>query len=460
MSNSFPPGPYKFVQTSETGEPAPWYIAPFDKNGTCTAPLTRNHLIGSIAGKTYTDVFLFSHGWNNDWATANELYERFIGGFLRMRAQYGLKVSRPYKPLLAGVFWPSTALVMPWENAPKFAGTAVTANNGAAEAWRREIEELALDIDASERGEFYALAQSQTLNPAEAERLAEIIARAAKKLDQADFDIAATNDSPSSKELLARAQRIPGTADKTGKPGEFGFAAQTATSPQAAFSLSDLDPRNLVRIGTVFQMKDRAARVGAHGAGPLLRDILAADSKIRVHLIGHSYGAIVMLSAVCYPPDKPLPAQVESMLLLQPAVSRWCFAENVDGQGFSGGYRPALERVRVPIFTTFTKQDKPLTKFFHLAVRRDKDLGQVQIASAGGLPQAPSTYAALGGFGPAGLSDSDLRVLDIKPPATRLVLGAPLPKICALNGDSVITGHGDISNPSTWWALFQQVEPS
>jgi hypothetical protein len=147
------------------------------------------------------------------------------------------------------------------------------------------------------------------------------------------------------------------------------------------------------------------------------------------------------------------------LLLLQPAVSRWCFAENVDGQGFSGGYRPALERVRAPIFTTFTKRDSPLTKFFHIAVRRDKDLGQVQIAS-GGLPQAPSTYAALGGFGPAGLSDDELQVLDINPPATRLALRDPLPKVCALNGDSVITGHGDISIPSTWWALFQQVQPA
>jgi hypothetical protein len=146
------------------------------------------------------------------------------------------------------------------------------------------------------------------------------------------------------------------------------------------------------------------------------------------------------------------------MLLLQPAVSRWCFAENVDGQGFAGGYRPALERVCAPILTTFTKRDAPLTKFFHFAVRRDKDLGQVQIAS-GGLPEAPSTYAALGGFGPAGLSENELQVLDINPPATRFALRDPLPKVCALNGDNVITGHGDISIPSTWWALFQQIEP-
>ncbi len=426
MPKNFPPGPYKTVQTSEDGEPAPWYIVPFDKNGTCTAPLTRNHLIEAIGGKTYTDVFLFSHGWNNDWDSASERYEHFISGFLQMRAHYELKVSRPYKPLLIGVFWPSTALVMPWERAPKFAGAAPGADDGATEAWRREIEELALDIDESDREAFYALAQSEGLNEAEAKRLAEIIAKAAKRFDQADLDVARDNGSPSSKELLARAKRIPGAPDKTAKPGEFGFAAGTTAGPQAAFSLTDLDPRKLVRVATVLQMKDRGARVGAQGVGPLLRDILTANVNTRVHLIGHSYGAIVMLSAVCYPPDKPLPAQVASMLLLQPAVSRWCFAENVDGKGFSGGYRPALERVRAPIFTTFTKRDSPLTTFFHIAVRRNEDLGQVQIAS-GGLPEAPSTYAALGGFGPAGLSAAELQGTRYQPAshAPRVARAAP-----------------------------------
>jgi hypothetical protein len=457
MANSFPPGPYKTVQIGEAGELAPWYIIPFDKNGTITAPLTRNHLIESIKGKTYTDVFLFSHGWNNDWAAASERYEDFIGGFLRMRAQYGLKPPTSYAPLLIGVFWPSTALVMPWERPPKFAAAAMGTDDNAAGAWQREIEELALEIDKADREEFYALAQKPSLNAVQAERLAEIIASVSKRFDHADVEVASTDESPSAKELVNRAKRVAGPARKAGNVGDFGFATNSSARPEAAFGLGDLDPRNLVRIATVLQMKDRAARVGAQGVGPLLRDVLAADTKLRVHLVGHSYGAIVMLSAVCYPKNKPLSPQLESILLLQPAVSRWCFAKDVDNQGFAGGYRPALESVRSPLFTTFTKHDVPLTKLFHLAVRRDTDLGQVQIA-AGGLPEAPSTYAALGGFGPAGMSKDELQVLDLAPPVTRLPLRTPLPKICALNGDAVITGHGDVSIPATWWALFQQIE--
>lgn len=457
MPTTFPPGPYKHVQMSENGESAPWYVIPFDKVGACTAPLTRKHVVEAVGATDHTDVFLFSHGWNNDWETASERYEDFIGGFVKMRAELDLALSGPYRPVLIGVFWPSTALVMPWERAPKFAGTR-TGVDADSDAWRREVEELAAALDDSDREAFYGLTQTGELIGADARQLAGILAKAVKRFALADSEMSAADKAPSADELLERAARLPGAPDKAGKPGSFGFATGATGVPQAAFSLSALDPRQLVRMATVLQMKDRAARVGAHGVGPLLRDIMAARPTTRVHLIGHSYGAIVVLSAVCYPPDRPLPAPVDSMLLLQPAVSQWCFAADVAGEGFPGGYRGALERVRRPIFTTFSRHDAPLTKLFHLAVRRDKDLGQPQIAG-GGLPQPPSRYAALGGFGPAGLAPNEVAVLELKPPPDRYDHG-PLPKICALNADKTIGGHGDISVPATWWALFQQLEAS
>jgi hypothetical protein len=454
MPDSLPPGPYKLVQMSEDGRTAPWYVIPFDKKGTCTAPLTRNHLVDAVGKKQYTDVFLFSHGWNNDWDTASERYEDFVAGFIKMRRDFGLKLDRDYRPLLVGVFWPSTALVLPWERAPKFAGTP--ANGGSdTDAWRRELEELADLVADEDRSTFYELAQKDDLSEADATRLAKIIADATRRCENADAETFGGDDQPlSANELLRRARAMPNSSATNGRPGEFSFATGAAGGPAAAFSLSSLDPRKLIRLGTVLQMKDRAARVGAHGVGALVTDVLQADTNVRLHLVGHSYGAIVVLSAVCFP--KELPAQVQSMLLLQPAVSQWCFAANVRGKNFPGGYRPALDRVKGTILTTFSKHDGPLTSFFHLAARRDRDLGQPQIAGDTGLPKAPSEFAALGGFGPAGLSPQELTVLPMQSPATRYTLGSA--KICALNGNVAIAGHGDISVPATWWALFQQVE--
>jgi pimeloyl-ACP methyl ester carboxylesterase len=179
--------------------------------------------------------------------------------------------------------------------------------------------------------------------------------------------------------------------------GEGGFARDETTpdkgEPAAACILDFLDPRNAIRAATVWQMKDRAGTVGALGVGPLLQEILT-QSSARIHLMGHSYGGKVVLSALCH---SQLKRDVTSVLLLQPAVSYLCFGENIDGKGTDGGYREALTRVERPIFSTFSGRDAPLTKFFHLAVRRDSDLGEQKIA---GVP--PSKFAALGGSGPGG----------------------------------------------------------
>lgn len=458
MPSTLPAGPFKTVETGIG--PAPWYIIPFDKQGTCTGPLTRNHLIDAVGKREFTDVFLFSHGWNNDWEAASHRYEDFISGFIRMRAQNGLGFAPEYKPALAGVFWPSTALVMPWEQAPKFAASGASSIDSDVASWQQEIDDLAADVDPNLREEFYSLAQTKSLSDKQLKRLGAILAGVVEGYAQADREGTSTaTESPTAQQLLDRSKQLAtvrGSARRT--PGEFGFVDDSATGPQAAFSVGDLDPRGLIRIATVLQMKDRAGIVGRDGVGPLLRDLLQADRDVRVHLIGHSYGAIVVLSALCNIPENALAAKVDSVLLLQPAVSQWCFAADVDNEGYPGGYRSALERVRNPIMTTFSKNDVPLTKMFHLAARRDRDKGQVKMAAEGDLPAAPSSFAALGGFGPAGLTQQELQVADMTLPVTRYEFHDPAPKVVALRGDRTIPGHGDISGPATWWALFQQVE--
>ena len=61
----------------------PFYVIEFDKNGVCTSPVALAHI--AEASKTKTDVFLFSHGWNNDWQAATEGYERFVDRFIDVR---------------------------------------------------------------------------------------------------------------------------------------------------------------------------------------------------------------------------------------------------------------------------------------------------------------------------------------------------------------------------------------
>jgi hypothetical protein len=180
----------------------------------------------------------------------------------------------------------------------------------------------------------------------------------------------------------------------------------------------------------------------------LLADLLKSGTA-RVHLIGHSYGCKVVLSALCFP---VLPRPVNSVLLLQPAISYLCFAEDATGSKNPGGYRDALKRVEQPILITFSPHDIPLTQIFHLAIRRPSDIGEEQIAGA----PPPSRYAALGGYGPGGC-DTDCNEVDLKKIGDPYNLGPGARKIQALNGAQAIYGHGDISNDFTWWALYNQI---
>ena len=109
-----------------------------------------------------------------------------------------------------------------------------------------------------------------------------------------------------------------------------------------------------------------------------------------------------------------------------------------------------------PIFSTFSSHDDPLTKTFHIALRRDRNLGEAIIAAP---DLAPSRFAALGGFGPGGLTASELAVIPMQSqPATYTTNTGHM--IFALDGsDDKILGHGDVRNQFTEWAHLNLVSP-
>ncbi len=446
MAGKLPAGPYKVVVLDD-GSQAPWYIIPFDKEGRCTGPHTRSHLIETARGGAFTDIYLFSHGWNNDWEAACTRYDDFIQQFQKMRRGMHLAVGRPYRPLLLGVFWPSTALVMPWERGPRFAagGTERLADAAVGDE-QQDLREIADLLPPSQVERFYELAyRPAELSMEDARALAEILAPVYAGIQDPEEP---AGDPPTPDDLLRFWASAFASSDTGDTGGEHGFADDTGGGPAAA-GLGALDPRGPVRTLTVLMMKDRAGTVGCHGVHDVLRELLEVAPGARAHLIGHSYGAKVVLSALCC---GDLPRKVNSVLLLQPAVNAWCFAADVAGEGFPGGYRKALESVELPILSTYSRHDEPLTKLFHLAVRRRSDLGEVKIAGS-----APSRYAALGGFGPQGCSAEECVDIDIMPAGEPYPLGSGVPKLFGVRGDRAISGHGDVVNEATAWALYTQV---
>jgi len=104
-------------------------------------------------------------------------------------------------------------------------------------------------------------------------------------------------------------------------------------------------------------MKARAGTVGRNGLGPLLAALHAQSPAIRVHLIGHSFGARLVsfaLSGVGGPADSP----VASLLLLQGAFSHWSFAHAQDNPfGSPGALNAYADRVHGPLVATHTVYD-------------------------------------------------------------------------------------------------------
>ncbi|MDQ2998264.1 MAG: hypothetical protein M3R61_14600, partial [Chloroflexota bacterium] len=276
-------------------------------------------------------------------------YRGMIESYIKLRRDHKLAYTRPYRPLLIGIFWPSAWLVLPWESAPQIAATdpQIAAEELAQE--RRALEEVAQLIDPADVEAFYTYAQQDKLSEADTRELARILAPVYNQgSNTGPSDVPQATASQVTPDQLVELWRKLGGRDKSFDTGEEGGIFNLGDAPseaEAAGLLENLDPRLILRGASVWVMKDRAGTVGARGVAKLLTGLLSASASARVHAIGHSFGCRVLLSAICSPPSRSDDRKVDSLLLLQPAVSHLCFAADVAGSGKPGGYRPALDRV-------------------------------------------------------------------------------------------------------------------
>jgi len=453
------PGPFKRLQLGNSG--VPLYMLLFDKGGTSLSPQTYDALIEDLRQAGYTDVFVCSHGWNNTFDEALARYENFAAGYHALGQAHDLPQPDRYRPVVVGISWPSIDLIMRGERPPRIAGGPALPDGDDSIAGA--VAELASEMPAERAARFAELAGQDSLSQHNAGVLADLLA----SVYPASGDELDDDASPVTAEAVMDVWTDLGEAgfgiaqDRPDGPESFraplvdqpggGSGPASPSAPQAAgFPGLKFDPRDILRALTVCKMKDRAGVVGSAGVGPLLSGLLAADPAARFHLTGHSYGCRVLLAALC---AGTLPRQVDSLLLLEPAVNYLCFAGQVPKTGKPGGFRPALRQVRQPVLSTFSARDAALHDFFHLAVRRRADLGEARIAALG---RVPSLYCALGGWGPGGLTDQEAAEIMLTGYPERYDLAAPV-RVYGVRSDSGIHGHSDVVNDFTFWALYNQV---
>ncbi|GAA5032132.1 hypothetical protein ACFQRL_04810 [Microbacterium fluvii] len=312
--------------------------------------------------RAITDVFVISHGWQGDYQDAIAQYDRWVGAGDPDTADDGVR------PLVIGVHWPSKA----WsERTVAAAPSGLLGDESDPEAITVDeaVDEYAAILDAS--AEVRAALHTVIAHAADIDPERDAAASDALPPDVAD-----------AYRSIAESLGAGGDEPLLGSGWDAGavFDESAAEQADADGLLGDGWFRKLreavltpLRQLTFWHAKNQAREFGETGAAQLVRAIMAA-SPARVHLIGHSFGTVVVSGAVrgggevASPPPRP----VDSLLLVQGAVSLWAFADHVPAH--IGGGRGYFADVVTPSFTagpivaTRSKWDYAVGRFYPLAV--------------------------------------------------------------------------------------------
>ena len=337
-----------------------------------------------LAQEPITDVFIFSHGWQGDMPSSRTQYNRWIKAMAANTADIErIKQLRPgFKPLLIGLHWPS----LPWGDE----SIEATTEEAAIESMVSHYAEHVADSQPAQ--EALKTIFSEALDDMQPDELSEATIEAYKVLDQeADLGseglvAAPGNDrEPFNPESIYEESEIE--TEIIGDSADFGlldgggFILSRVFSPLRALSY--------------WKMKALARKFGeSTGFEFLTRLQQATSEQVRFHLVGHSFGCIVMSATLAGPKAQgALPRPINSLCLIQGAVSMWSYCADIPkDRGHAGYFYPVIRdgKVAGPIVVTLSEHDTAVGKLYPLA----SGLAMKTI-DFGGLPK----YGAIGAFG-------------------------------------------------------------
>jgi len=422
-----------------------WEIG-FDENGRPDQG-EADAFLAELPGQDLTDLFVFSHGWNNDRGQARRLYQLYFQQLPGLLAQIG---AGDVRAGTLGVVWPSKR----WADEPEPTGDggngggAAGLGDAAAPAPAAAAGDGALVEDLKDvfKGddrratldELARLLEERPEDPAALARFQALMGELAAGPDaepagEDQGEQALVTDDP--EEVFGR------FADAVPETGEGGAAGLGDT-----FGRLWKGAKEALRQLTYFEMKKRAGVVGKQGLGPLLGRIAQADPEVRVHLIGHSFGArLVSFALAGLPPgDSP----VKSLYLLQGAFSHFAFADALPMDRARGGALKGMAaRVDGPLAASFSVHDTAVGKLYPLAALSSRD-------DAAGLDDQLFRW---GGIGHDGAQAVEATVATLGPVGTAYPFSPG--RFVNLDGNGIITNgqppsgaHSDIFHPELVWA--------
>lgn len=399
-------------------------------------------VIEEIASGNHTDVFILSHGWMGDIGAAKAQYSRWIGAMDGLQAdRNGLAAMRPgFQEYRIGVHWPS----LPFGD-EEF-GSGPTSFGLADDI---------IDTYARRLGD----------RPGLRENLQIIITEAAAQPDALVLPQAARqaylNINGLLSELGMGGEGASPDADRENfDPAETFNQAKGVLPPSFSGSALDWILAPLRQL-SFWKMKQRALTVGSGGMNDMLRSLQSAveGRGVRFHLMGHSFGCIVVSSMLAGQNEAGRAKPVASLALVQGALSLWSYCGDIPvKRGTPGYFLRCLSKHLVdgPVITTRSRHDTALGTYYPLAAGV---AGQIDFA-AQDLPK----YGAVGSFGAQGLGSGAVD-LPMKT-ATEHYGFAGRQQIFNIEASEFIIGgegasgaHSEINGPEVAHAIWQAALP-
>lgn len=416
-----------------------YYLVAFDADGRERNDdpdgMMSQRVCADLAREPVTDVFLFSHGWKGDIPSARKDYADWltvaaacVGDLDQLREQ------RPgLRSVFIGLHWPS----QPWGD-----------------------EEFTLDAEA---------VSFATGDPPVAEVLVDRYAKriadtpTARQALRTIFNASQQPPPPKIPEEVRAAYVTLNREAGLGSdgPGAEPGADREAFDPEDRYQLAQEEAPVSFGLGeavgnlilsplrqlSFWKMKERARQFGESGAHALLRGLQETQENIRLHLMGHSFGCIVMSAAVAGPTGgASLPRPVQSLVLVQGALSLWSYCADIPyRRGRPGYFRPLMagNRVAGPIVTTQSR--------FDLAVGRWYPLGA---GAARQVDFAPNELPRYGGVGTFGLQGPGLDPVSLDMQGADQPYDFQAGRVYNLESSNVIRNgggasgaHSDIAHP-------------
>lgn len=426
----------------------PYVEAQFDKNG---VPETQVDLPAGV-----TDLFVMSHGWNNNADDARALYRRLFENFAGVAEPNDL-TGRSFA--IVGVIWPSKAFdeLVAVSGVP--GGAEGSASLHAADAGSRQ----ALEEKLERMKELFAdPAQHRILDEAKAllagiedkasarrafvEKIRSLLDPAAANKEDAsvsffkdDGDELMNNLKVDEEDLDEEVAGTGGSASLALGVGSTHAVEGGATGLKEFLSGFKAAAMNVLNFTTYFEMKARAGTVGKNGVAPLIDKL--APLVQRIHLIGHSFGGRVVTAAAANSSTE----KIRSMSLLQSA-----FSHNGFSKIKSGFFRGVVDRQRVkgPILVTHTKNDKAVGVAYPLASRINGD-------RAAAFGDENDEFGGLGRNGAQQMQSGETVPGQLLPVGGSYAFQAG--KFFNLEASAFIMNHGDVTGKQVAYAVRKAI---